>query len=197
VSLGLVSTTIHNYLEFGQVKNPFRRYTGWPSYLDDEDLAFIESTLKANPSIYLDELQNKLSGMRNVTVSIATLSRALASVKYSRKSLTKVSAERDEGLRSVWEISMAEYTNPEVFVFLDESAVDSKTVQRSHGWSQLGQPCVRRMTFLRGRRYSVLPALGVDGIIGLEIFEGSVTKEKFLNLKLTESKNGLRPLYTS
>ena len=97
--------------------------------MDDEDLAFIESTLKAKPSIYLDELQKKLSGTRNVTVSIATLSPALASVKFSRKSLTKVSAERDKGLRSVWEISMAEYTNPEVFVFLDESAIDSKTVQ--------------------------------------------------------------------
>jgi hypothetical protein len=66
---------------------------GRPSYLDDEDIAFIESTLKANPSIYLDELQKKLHDTRSVQVSIATLSRALASARYSRKYLTKASAE--------------------------------------------------------------------------------------------------------
>jgi len=186
VSLGLVSNTIRNYQEFdGQVNNPFRRYTGRPSYLSDEDMAFVESTLEANPSMYLDELQKKLNDTRNLYVSIATLSRALASAQYSRKSLKKVSAERDEELRTVWEIAMAEYTDPNVFIFLAESAVDNKTVQRSHGWSRIGQPCVRRMSFLRGKKYSILPALSIDGIIGLEIFEGSVTKEKFLSFLRT------------
>ncbi|TFK59278.1 hypothetical protein BDN72DRAFT_745289, partial [Pluteus cervinus] len=30
-------------------------------------------------------------------------------------------------------------------------------------------------------RYSILPALTLDGIIALEIVEGSITKETFLN----------------
>jgi hypothetical protein len=107
------------------------------------------------------------------------------SLQYSRKSLTKVSAERDEELRSVWEIAMSKYTNPEVFIFLDKSAVDGKTGQQSYGWSRIGQPCVCRMSFLQGKRYSILPALTIDGIIGLEIFEGSVTKEKFLSFLRT------------
>jgi transposase len=186
VSLGLISKTIRNCREFnGQVNNPFRRHTGRPSYLNDEDMIFIESTLRANPSIYLDEIQKKLSDTRNVTVSIATLSRTLTSMQYSQKSLTKASAERDEELRGIWEISMAKYSDPEVFVFLDESAVDNRTIQRSHGWSRVGQPCVRRMTFLRGKQYSILPALTIDGIIGLEIFEGSITKDKFLSFLRT------------
>ncbi|TDL16346.1 hypothetical protein BD410DRAFT_707703, partial [Rickenella mellea] len=29
-------------------------------------------------------------------------------------------------------------------------------------------------------RYSVLPALTADGYVGLDIFEGSVTKERFI-----------------
>jgi len=186
VSLGLISNTIRNFQEFGgQVVNPFRRHTGRPSYLNDQDMAFIQSTINANPSIYLDELQKRLYDTRNIKISIATLSHALTSLEYSCKSLTKVSAERDEELCSVWEIVMSEYTNPEVFVFLDKSAVDGKTVQQSHGWSKVGQPCVCRMTFHRGKRYSILPALMVDGIIGLEIFKGSVTKEKFLSFLRT------------
>ena len=51
---------------------------------------------------------------------------------------------------------MAEYTDPDVFIALDESAVDSKTMQRTHGWSPVGIQCVRRMSFLRGVRYSIL-----------------------------------------
>jgi hypothetical protein len=62
VSLGLISNTIRNFQEFsGQVVNPFRRHTGRPSYLNDQDMAFIQSTLDANPSIYLDELQKRLN----------------------------------------------------------------------------------------------------------------------------------------
>jgi hypothetical protein len=36
------------------------------------------------------------------------------------------------------------------------------------------------MSFLRGVRYSILPALTTDGIIALEIVEGSITKDRFL-----------------
>jgi transposase len=195
VSLGLISNTIRNYCAFDQVNNPFRRCTGQPSYLNSEDMAFIESTLVANPSIYLNELQKRLYDTRNLEVSIATLSRALASAQYTRKWLTKASAERDEELQGVWEIAMAEYTDPTVFVFLDESAVDNKTIQQSHGWSRLGQPCVRRMIFLRGKRYSILPVLTTDSIIGLEIFEGSITKERFLAFLRTHIVRVIQVLY--
>lgn len=51
---------------------------------------------------------------------------------------------------------------------------------RRTGWAALGRACVRRDTFIRGQRYSVLPALTTNGIIALDIFEGSVTKERFI-----------------
>ncbi|KAJ6576918.1 hypothetical protein DFH09DRAFT_812878, partial [Mycena vulgaris] len=63
---------------------------------------------------------------------------------------------------------------------LDESTVDNKAAQRSHGRSTAGTPCVQCMTFIRGTRYSILPALTMEGIVALNIFEGSVTKEHFL-----------------
>jgi len=98
----------------------------------------------------------------------------------SRKTLTKAAAERDEAVCAAWEGIMAEYTDPDVFIALDESAVDSRTAQRTHGWSPVGIQCVRRMSFLRGVRYSILPALTTDGIIALEIVEGSIMKDRFL-----------------
>jgi hypothetical protein len=40
--------------------------------------------------------------------------------------------------------------------------------------------CVCHTSFSRGRKYSILPALSVDGIVALDIFEGSVNQEHFL-----------------
>ena len=75
---------------------------------------------------------------------------------------------------------MAQYDDPDLFLFLDESAVNNLSVQRLAGWSRRGTPCVRRMTFLRGSHYSMLPALTIDGIVALDIFEGAVNREKFI-----------------
>ena len=72
---------------------------------------------------------------------------------------------------------MAQYTDPELFIFLDESAVDQSTAERMYGCSTIGTRCVRRASFVRGIRHSVLPALSCDGIIAMDIFAGSVTKD--------------------
>jgi hypothetical protein len=63
-SIGLVSNVLCNHQEFGQVNNPFKRYTGRPSSLTEDDLNFIHAILSANPSLYLDEIQQKLSAVR-------------------------------------------------------------------------------------------------------------------------------------
>ncbi|KAG2153840.1 hypothetical protein DEU56DRAFT_726321 [Suillus clintonianus] len=36
------------------------------------------------------------------------------------------------------------------------------------------------MSFVCGQKFSVLPALSVDSVIALDIFEGAVNKEKFI-----------------
>ena len=50
----------------------------------------------------------------------------------------------------------------------------------------MGQACVSRDTFIRGQRYSILPALSSNGIIALDIFEGSVNKERFISMIQTQ-----------
>ena len=76
---------------------------------------------------------------------------------------------------------MAQYTDLEMFVFLDESAVDNHTVRRACGWSAVVSPAVERSTFLQGVRHSILPALTSQGMLALDIFEGSVNKEHFIH----------------
>lgn len=78
-------------------------------------------------------------------------------------------------------MEMAQYTEPGVFVFLDESTVDQGMAHRTHGRSQPGARCVRHMTFICGVQHSILPALTLNGIISLDIFEGSVNKDQFFS----------------
>ena len=98
---------------------------------------------------------------------------------FTRKAISREASERNKDVRLLWELDMAQYVDPEMFVFLDESAVDNRTVWRESGWAAAGTPAVERSTFLRGVRHSILPALTSQGMLALEIFEGSVNKERF------------------
>ena len=158
---------------------------GRPRTLDNHDIDYISGLLAANPTLYLNKIQEKLESTHGVDVSIATISRTLDQLALSNKQVSKVAAEHNELLWATW-VAAHGHIPKEYFVFLDESSVDDLTGQRQKGWSQIGRACVRRATFLRGQRYSILPALTVDGLIALDIFEGSVNKEKFIHFISTE-----------
>ena len=147
--------------------------------LDRDDLNYLESIFRAEPGLFLDELQDKLHRVQDIGVSIATLSRTLRCLAITHKAIAKEAAERNEHLCATWQVSMAQYS-PHQLVFIDEAGVNDQTNVRKNGWAPLGQACVRRTSFLRGQKYSILPALSVDGIVALDIFEGSVNREQFL-----------------
>jgi transposase len=101
VSIGVISKVICNYCKYGAVNNPYSHQTGCPSYLNPGDLEFLEAVITANPSFYLDGIQQKLAAMQDVHVSIATVSQALVSLNLTHKVITKVAAEHDEQLWTV------------------------------------------------------------------------------------------------
>ena len=65
-------------------------------------------------------------------------------------------------------------------IFVDESAKNNHTTYRHFGWSVRGTRPIQRASFKWGKRYSLLLALTLDGIITYKIFEGSVTSDRFL-----------------
>jgi transposase len=197
---GCVESTVYEilrlYRDFGQVTNPYIRSRGRPRTLDQGDMNYIHSILEANPTLYVDEIQQRLFVTRDVEVSITTVCRALRRLSVVHKRVAKEAQERDELIRATWQ---AEYGDipMESFVWLDESSVDDRTNQRRDGWAMIGRACVRRDTFIRGQRFSVLPALTVDGIIALDIFEGSVTKDRFIHFVreqiVSDENNSISP----
>ena len=85
-------------------------------------------------------------------------------------------------MRVIYHLQLtSQLLHKEYIIWLDEAGIDDHTNQRAQGWAKLGQACVRRAAFIRGERFSILPALTCDGIIALDIFEGTVNKEKFIN----------------
>ena len=128
--------------EYGQVINPFVRCRGRPHIFSNGNLEYLCSLLQANPALYLDELQENILHVRDVDVSIATISQALRGLALTHKEQANEAAEWNEMLRATWQ---AEYGDipAEYFVWLDESSVDDKTNQHTGGWAPLGRACVR------------------------------------------------------
>jgi transposase len=180
VSVGAAHKTLNIHEEYGEYTDPSKKRTGRPQILDDDDECYLKSLLESNPSIYLDEIKQKFEGVCGVSVSMATISRFLRSRDFTWKALARPALEANEKVRTCYQVETSRFTDPDYFVFVDESHVDEKTARRSKGWSLIGVPPVERSTFLRGVRHSILPALTTEGIVALEIFEGSVNKERFI-----------------
>ena len=139
-----------------------------------------QEVIETNPLMYLDELQHKLVIACNVHVSITTISHTLLCMGLTQKAVSWHASEWNDSVQVLWELQMAQYTDPSIFIFLDESAVNGLTGLQANGWSPSNIPAVERSTFHQGICHSILPALTSQGMIALEIFEGSITKGHFI-----------------
>jgi transposase len=181
---GCSERTVYNILqlhrEFGQVTNPYARPRGRPRTLDTNAMNYISSLMDANPVIYLDEIQDKLLEIHNIEVSTSTIYRALVRLAISHKQVAASAMEHNELLHATWIAANGDIPK-EYIVWIDEAGVDDHTNQCDVGWVRVGQACVRRVAFIHGEQFSILPALTCDGIIALDIFEGSVNKDRFIS----------------
>jgi transposase len=183
-SVSTIYRVIRCFRSHGTIDNP-RRPSGRSRILSTEDKGFLLSLIQAKPTLYLDEIQSLLFERLGLDVSLATISRALVAAAVSRKAIAREALERNEALRAAWQAQWGCY-DASAFIWVDESGVDDRTTQRLDGYAPIGHHCVHRTLFQHGVKYSVLPALSTDGIIATSIFEGAVTKERFLSFVRTQ-----------
>lgn len=150
-----------------------------PEDLNNEDMRYVLSLLSARPTLYLSKIQSALQSGRNVNVSESTICRALHRVGYACTKASKEAAQRDELLRATWRFDVAHIPS-KAFVWLDESGVDDHNMHRIRGWTTKGRTPVITELAGQGERVTMLPAMSTEGIVALELFEGGVTKECFL-----------------
>ncbi|RIB22498.1 hypothetical protein C2G38_2295178, partial [Gigaspora rosea] len=65
-------------------------------------------------------------------------------------------------------------------------AKDEQTIIRGYGYSEINTKAVEKVVFLRGKRYTILPALTLDGIIAIDIMEISCMKLIFKEFVITQ-----------
>ena len=71
------------------------------------------------------------------------------------------------------------YFCPEQLVFADESHFNRHTLRRPYVWSLRGERAYRAEFSYRGIKYSILPALSIDGILHLEVVKNAITGDDF------------------
>jgi hypothetical protein len=112
---------------------------------------------------------------------VPTLTRALRRLQFTHKDVSGKALERNERHRAIYMNRIAEIvTDPDQLMFGDEASKDERTSNRRKGWSRRGVRCIQRKCFVRGKRYSLLPIITLDGIIAHDVIEGSVTSERFV-----------------
>jgi len=71
-------------------------------------------------------------------------------------------------------------------VLLDESSKDGHTLFRQYGRAPTGETPQESMVHDRGIRYSILPALTLDGYIAIHVVKGSIDGEEFFDFVLND-----------
>jgi len=67
-----------------------------------------------------------------------------------------------------------------MLMFVDKATKNEHTLSQKYGWSHKTVHCVVQRPFVHGLRYSIIPAITLDGIIAYDIVEGPVYGEQFL-----------------
>ena len=74
----------------------------------------------------------------------------------------------------------------EQLVFIDETSKDERSLSRAYGYSVKNTRVEKNVVFVRRKKYTILPALTLDGFIAGDIIEGSCDKERFQTFILTQ-----------
>ncbi|GES96920.1 TPR domain-containing protein [Rhizophagus clarus] len=104
----------------------------------------------------------------------------------SKSSLQKKAYERSEIIRAHYLSVIIESYIPNQLIFIDESAKDERSLSRFYGYSPQNIRACKKVVFVRGKRYTILPALTLDGFVAIDIFEGVCDKKRFIDFILDQ-----------
>ncbi|CAB4491539.1 unnamed protein product [Rhizophagus irregularis] len=186
ISEKTIYRVINYYKLWKNIKNPIKANPGRKKSFNNSDLNVLTQLINEKPDMYLDEMAVEMALRTGKTISIASIWRSLKYCRITRKKLEKAVKERSEILRGHYIMTIGMYFQLEQLIFIDESAKDERTACRQYGYSSRNQAAVKKVVFLRGVRYTILPALSLDGIIALDIMEDSCNKERFRNFILAK-----------
>ena len=134
--------------------------------------------LVEKPALDLDEMAVFLWDKFALQTTKSSISRALKSKGWSKKTARVKARERNLDLRDEYHQFISDFKSNHL-VYVDESGCDKRIGFRRTGWSPLGTAPVQVSKFHRDQRYHNLPAYAQDGIVLSRVFQGSTDASVF------------------
>ena len=104
--------------------------------------------------------------------------------------------ERNDIMRAYYLGIIGEHYTSNQLIFLDESAKDERSLSRLHGYSPRNTRAHKKVVFVRGKRYTILPALTLEGFVAVDIFEGACDRKRFVDFVLNQVVKNINNNYT-
>jgi transposase len=188
--LGVASKSIRrwadNYDTHGRVDPPSVLH-GRPRLLNSEAISDLQELIRETPTLFLDEIGQWLALYHDQPISTTALHDNLRELGLTHKILRKAAAERDDLARAEWLTHFISNYTARQMVVLDESSKDGRTLIRKYGRAISGQDPFLELPFSdRGIRYSILPALTLDGYIAVRVVEGSIDGAEFYDFVVND-----------
>lgn len=169
--------------EFGSVTPPPSPIMGRPRIIGLAALTAIKEIYTRHADTYLVELQWWLARHHDIQISISALQETLERTGLTRKLLHKIAIERDiERRRDFLYTIRHDFSGTgREFVTIDESSKNEHDVARRYGRAPIGMEADFEDYFIRGIRYTLVAAMGIDGYIAQRVVEGSLDSFDFFH----------------
>ena len=136
--------------------------------------------LTDRPTAYLDEIAWFIFDETDIIVHPRTIWNILHRARWSRKVARRIAYERNATLRADWIGKSSVWKNWQL-IFIDESAACERTGWRKFAWGPQGLPTDGKQPIKRSKRWSVLPALTINGYLdGILMKQGGVKADDFI-----------------
>lgn len=131
-----------------------------------------------NPSLFLCEIQQLLLHTTGTRISVPTICKYLQHAGFSHKKLMFRACQRSESLRQQYLLQVSVY-DPNMLVFIDECGSDRKSALRKYGYALRGKRAVTEKLLLKGKHYTAIGIMCIDGMLDVYTTDGTVNGETF------------------
>lgn len=122
-------------------------------------------------------MQHKLHVRYGAVVSASTICRTLKYMGCTRQVIQRISLQRSDQARAKFSAEVSVY-DPSMLVWIDESGCDRRNCIRKRGYGIKGITPQEHRLLIRGKRYSAIPIISLQGIHDVCLLEGNVNGER-------------------
>ena len=173
--------TVYRYVERYKVTGDVRqcaKRNGPRQLLSEYEELLLMQFILVHPGIYLRELQQMLYSSTGRMVDASTICRTVHRFGMTRQRIKHVSLRQSDTKRAEFQAEISTF-DASMLLWIDETGFDNRNAIRKYGYGIRGQPPQDRTLVLRGKRYSAIGILSVEGVQDVYLTEDSVDGEKF------------------